>query len=40
MHGVVGHLHGVLGIYALGRYVILYEHVGFLEEGVGELEMR
>lgn len=33
------HLHAVLGIYALGGYVILYEHVGSLEERVGELEM-
>lgn len=39
MHGVVGHLHAVLGIYALGRYVVLYEHVGSLVESIGELEM-
>lgn len=39
MHGVMGHLHAVLGIYALGRYVIFYEHVGSLVEGISELEM-
>ena len=40
VHGVVRHLHAVLGIHALGGQVILYEHVGLLVQRVGELEMR